>query len=67
MVDVGSVVHVGVAQENRVDSAFFTGPIQVFEVVHSVNSLQLREEPREEEVFDAVAFPWLVELGEVFP
>ena len=60
------MVHVGVAQENRVDSTFFTGSIQVFEVVPSVGSFQLGEESCEEEVFDAVAFSWLVELGEVF-
>ena len=60
------MVHVGVAQENSVDSAFFSGSVQVFEVVCSVGSFQLGEESCEEEVFYAVAFSWLVELGEVF-
>ena len=66
MVDVGYVAHVGVAQEDSIDHPLLFGSAHVFQIVCPVDPFQLGEEPREQEVPDAVTLPRLMELGEIF-
>ena len=66
MVDVGYVAHVGVAQEDSIDHPLLFGSAHVFQIVCPVDPFQLGEEPRKQEVPDAVALPRLMELGKVF-
>ena len=59
VMDVGGVVHVGVADECGVDVSLLFRVAKVVEIVLAVDSFQVWEKACDLEVDDAVAFPWL--------
>ena len=65
MVDVGDVVHVGVADKDGVYSSFLGWSAHVAEVVLAIDAGYLGEEACGEEVSYAVALAGLEELAEV--
>ena len=67
VMNVGGVVHVGVADKNSVDASLLLREAKVFKVVLAVDSFQLWEQACDLEVENTVALTWLQELGEVFP
>ena len=65
MMDVGYMVHMGVADENSINASIFLFPAHMTEIIFSVYTRQIGQKPRFNEIVYPVAFSRIQKLTEI--